>query len=242
MNERQNRPLDSVCPVLLIDCVHVQLWDGKVANRLLYMVLAVTVEGTREILGLWAGYGGEGAKYWLQVLTEIKNHGTEDVCMVVCDGSKGLPDAIGLVWPRRSRRPVSFTRCGPRSVTRPGRTGTPGGCALWENAWAEFVPFLQFVTEIRRIVCTTNAIESVHARIRKAVRARGHFPTSRPPSHASMAIMSQMLDPALESSAERLRHHLRRPALSRPPLNPPTTPKPPLTLRSPAPVVRPSLG
>ncbi|KPI01851.1 transposase mutator type [Actinobacteria bacterium OK006] len=63
--------------------------------------LAVTVEGTREILGLWAGDGGEGAKYWLQVLTEIKNRGVDDVCMVVCDGLKGsLPDAIGTVWPQ----------------------------------------------------------------------------------------------------------------------------------------------
>lgn len=77
MNEWQNRPLDSVYPVLFIDCVHVKLRDGKVANRPIYVLLAVTVEGTREILGLWAGDGGEGAKHWLQVLTEIKNCGTE---------------------------------------------------------------------------------------------------------------------------------------------------------------------
>jgi transposase-like protein len=100
MNEWQKGPLDSVCPVLFIDCVHVKLRDGKVADRPIYVVLAVTVEGTREILGLWAGDGGEGAEYWLQVLTEIKNRGTQDVCMVVCDGLKGLPDAIGAVWPR----------------------------------------------------------------------------------------------------------------------------------------------
>lgn len=100
MNEWQNRLLDSVHPVLFNDCVHVKLRDGKVTNRPLYVVLAVTAEGIREILGLWAGDGGEGAKYWLQVLTEIKNRGTEVVGMVVCDGLKGLPDAIGAVWPQ----------------------------------------------------------------------------------------------------------------------------------------------
>ncbi|MBB5109747.1 hypothetical protein FHS40_008877 [Streptomyces spectabilis] len=100
MNEWQNRPLESVYPVLFIDCVHVKLRDGKVANRPIYVALAVTVEGTREILGLWTGDGGEGATYWLQVLTEIKNRGTEDVCMAVCDGLKGLPHAIEAVWPQ----------------------------------------------------------------------------------------------------------------------------------------------
>ncbi|MFF1343411.1 IS256 family transposase [Streptomyces sp. NPDC058290] len=227
MNEWQNRPLDSVYPVLFIDCVHVKLRDGKVANRPLYVVLAVTVEGTREILGLWAGDGGEGAKYWLQVLTEIKNRGTEDVCMVVCDGLKGLPDAIAAVWPQAITQTcvVHLLRASFRYAARqdwdkiskalkPVYTAPtedaaterflefqeewgqkyPAIVRLWENAWAEFVPFLQFDTEIRRIVCTTNAIESVNARIRKAVRARGHFPNEQAAIKCVyMAIMS--LDP-----------------------------------------------
>jgi transposase-like protein len=102
MTEWQNRPLDSVYPVIFIDCVHVKVRDGQVANRPIYVALAVTCEGTREVLGLWAGeHGdGEGAKYWLRVLTEIKNRGVDDVLMVVCDGLKGLPDAIGQVWLR----------------------------------------------------------------------------------------------------------------------------------------------
>ncbi|EST28291.1 hypothetical protein N566_08230 [Streptomycetaceae bacterium MP113-05] len=100
MHEWQNRPLDPVYPVIFIDAVHVKIRDGHVANRPIYVVMAVTVEGTREILGLWAGDGGEGAKYWLQVLTEVKNRGVADACMVVCDGLKGLPDAIGTVWPQ----------------------------------------------------------------------------------------------------------------------------------------------
>jgi putative transposase len=86
--------------VVFIDAIHVKIRDGQVANRPIYVALAVTVDGGRDILGLWAGDGGEGAKFWLRVLTEIKNRGAGDVCMVVCDGLKGLPDAIGEVWPQ----------------------------------------------------------------------------------------------------------------------------------------------
>jgi hypothetical protein len=100
MTEWQNRPLDPVYPVIFLDAVHVKIRDGKVANRPIYLALAVTVDGTRDILGLWAGDGGEGAKFWLQILTELKNRGVADACMVVCDGlKKGLPDAIGEVRP-----------------------------------------------------------------------------------------------------------------------------------------------
>jgi transposase-like protein len=78
-----------VYPVVFIDCIHVKVRDGQVADRPVCVALAVTVDGHRDILGLWVGDGGEGAKYWLQVLTELKNRGVEDVCMVVCDGAEG---------------------------------------------------------------------------------------------------------------------------------------------------------
>ena len=87
-----NRPLDRVYPVVFIDAIVVKVRDGQVTNRPFYAAIGVTVDGKRDILGIWAGNGGEGAKYWLQVLTEIKNRGTDDVCMVVCDGLKGLPE------------------------------------------------------------------------------------------------------------------------------------------------------
>ncbi|MEU6972941.1 IS256 family transposase [Kitasatospora aureofaciens] len=227
MAEWQNRPLDPVYPVIFIDCVHVKLRDGQVANRPIYVALAVTVEGTREILGLWAGDGGEGAKYWLHVLTEIKNRGVADVCMVVCDGLKGLPDAIGAVWPQAVTQTciVHLIRASFRYAARqdwdkiskalkPVYTAPtedaalerfvefteawgrkyPAIVRLWENAWAEFVPFLSFDVEVRRVICTTNAIESVNARIRKAVRSRGHFPNEQAALKCVyMAIMS--LDP-----------------------------------------------
>jgi putative transposase len=100
--EWQSRPLDPVYAVLFIDCINVKIRDGQVANRPVYTVLGVTADGERDILGLWAGeHGdGEGARYWLRVLTEIKNRGAFDVLMVVCDGLKGLPDAIAQVWPQ----------------------------------------------------------------------------------------------------------------------------------------------
>lgn len=209
MTEWQNRPLDAVYPVIFLDAIHVKIRDGKVANRPIYVALAVTVEGTRDILGLWAGDGGEGAKFWLHVLTELKNRGVGDACMVVCDGLRGLPDAVEATWPlavvqtcvihllrnsfryagrqhwdaiAKALRPVytAPTEAAARErfaeFTQAWGDRYPAIVRLWDNAWAEFVPFLAFDTEIRKVVCSTNAIESVNARIRRAVRARGHFP------------------------------------------------------------------
>ena len=98
MTEWRNRPLDRVYPVLFIDALIVKVRDGQVVNRPIYVVIGVTVDGERDILGLWAGDGSEGAKFWLAVLTEIKNRGVADVCMVVCDGLKGLPESINTTW------------------------------------------------------------------------------------------------------------------------------------------------
>jgi putative transposase len=225
----QSRPLDPVYPVLFIDCINVKIRDGNVANRPIYLALAVTVEGTRDILGLWAGeHGdGEGAKYWMRVLAELKNRGVGDVCMVVCDGLKGLPQAIETVWPQAITQTciVHLLRNSFRYASKkdwpaiakdlkPIYTASSESAALdafvafgeqwgdrypaiirlWESAWAEFVPFLQFDNHIRTVVCTTNAIESINARIRRAVNARGHFPTEAAALKCVfMAIMS--LDP-----------------------------------------------
>jgi putative transposase len=229
MTAWQNRPLDPVYPVIFIDCINVKIREGNVANRPIYVALAVTVNGTRDILGLWAGeHGdGEGAKYWLRVLSELKNRGVADVCLVVCDGLKGLPQAIEEVWPAaitqtcvvhllrnsfhyaskkdwsaiaRDLKPV-YTAVSEQAAleaflafTETWEQRYPAIIKLWENAWAEFVPFLRFDKEIRTVVCTTNAIESINARIRRAVNARGHFPTEQAALKCVyLAIMS--LDP-----------------------------------------------
>ena len=99
MADWRSRPLDRVYPVLIIDAVHVKIRDGAVANRAVYVAIGVTVEGCRDILGLWAGDGGEGAKMWQATLTEIRNRGVNDVCMVLCDGLNGMPEAVNRVWP-----------------------------------------------------------------------------------------------------------------------------------------------
>ena len=214
MAEWQSRPLDRVYPVVFIDCIHVTIREGNVANRPIYVALGVTVNGERDILGIWAGeHGdGEGAKYWLRVLTEIRNRGTQDVLMVVCDGLKGLPDAVNAVWDKTivqtcivhllrnsfryaSRKDWSAIAKDLKPVyTAPSEQAAldrfaefsdtweqryPAIIRLWENAWSEFVPFLGFDTEIRKVICTTNAIESINSRLRRAVNARGHFPTEQ---------------------------------------------------------------
>jgi len=227
--EWQSRPLDAVYAVLFIDVINVKIREGQVANRPIYVVLGVTADGERDILGLWAGeHGdGEGARFWLRVLTEIKNRGTRDVLMVVCDGLKGLPDAIAQVWPAaitqtcvvhllrnsfryaskrdwaaiaKDLKPIYTAASEAEALDRFAEFSGkwekryPAIIRLWENAWAEFVPFLAFDREIRSIICTTNAIESLNARFRRSVKARGHFPTEQAAlKHLYLVIIS--LDP-----------------------------------------------
>ncbi len=212
LSEWVNRPLDRVYPVVFIDAIVVKIRDGQVANRPVYAAIGVSVDGKRDILGLWVGTGGEGAKYWLQVLTEIKNRGTDDVCIVVCDGLKGLPDAIETTWPlavvqtcvlhlirntfrlasrrdwdamAKDLRPVytaiNEADAAERLADFDATWGEsyPAIKGLWDNAWSEFVPFLDYSPEIRRVIYSTNAIESLNARFRRATRARGHFPNEQ---------------------------------------------------------------
>jgi putative transposase len=227
MTEWCNRPLERVYPVVFIDAIHVKIRDGQVANRPIYVAIGVTVTGHRDILGLWVGDGGEGAKYWLQVLTEIKNRGTQDVCIVVCDGLTGLPEAITTVWDRavvqtcvihlirntfryasrkywdamaKDLRPVYTAPSEAAAKERWGEFAATWGeqypaiIKLWENAWSDFVPFLDYDVEIRKIICSTNAIESINARYRRAIRARGHFPTEQA-ALKCLYLVTRSLDP-----------------------------------------------
>jgi len=207
--------------------------DGQVRNKPFYVVLGVTVNGERDILGIWAGDGGEGAKYWLGVLTEIKNRGVEDVCIAVCDGLKGLPEAITTVWeqatvqtcvihlirntfryaPRqhwdelsRDLKPVYTAPTEAAARERFGEfeakwaTKYPAIGRLWRNAWTEFAPFLDYDVEIRRVICSTNAIESLNARYRRAVRARGHFPNDAA-ALKCLYLVTRSLDPTGQGRA-----------------------------------------
>jgi transposase-like protein len=209
----QNRPLDRVYPVVLIDAIVIKVRDGAVANRPVYVAMGINLDGERDVLGMWVGpAGGEGAKFWMTLLTELRNRGIHDAFIVCCDGLKGLPDAIRATWPladvqlcvvhliRSSLRYTAKKHWGqvtrelrevytaPTAAAARARFDDfaqewgeryPAMTATWENAWGEFVPFLEFPVELRQVVYTTNAIESLNARFRRAVRHRKHFPTEQ---------------------------------------------------------------
>lgn len=211
LNEWQARPLEAVYPILYIDALVVKVRSqGTVTNRAAYLAVGVDVEGRKHVLGVWLGDGGEGAKFWLSVLTEIRNRGVIDVLLVCCDGLKGLPDAIEATWPqalvqtcvihliRASLRFCSWKdRKALTKALRPIYAAPtleaaadamdtfelewgdryPGIVKVWRNSWEQFTPFLRFPPEIRKIVYTTNLVESINFQLRKVTKTRGHFPT-----------------------------------------------------------------
>ena len=214
MQAWSSRPLDAVYPVLLIDCIYVKIREGQVSNRPIYVAMGITVDGERDVLGLWAGPpgGGEGARQWLAMLTELKNRGVQDVLIACCDGLKGLPEAITATWPQATvqscvvhlvRNSLRYVAKGDWAKVSAGlkkvytaatlpaaetefaafahawRAKYPAMIAVWEKSWPEFVPFLEFPPEVRKLIYTTNGIESLNARFRQAVRRRGHFPTEQ---------------------------------------------------------------
>src|SRR4051794_9054863 len=227
MNEWANRPLDAVYAAVFVDAIHVKVRDGQVANRPVYAAIGVTVDGQKDVLGLWMGTGGEGAKFWMSVLIDLKNRGIRDVFFLVCDGLKGLPEVVASVWPqtivqtcvvhliRNTFRLVpSQDRDAVKRDIKPIYTApSPAAAAiamdeleekwrkkygamirLWRNAWEEFIPFLDYDLEIRTMICSTNAIESLNARYRRAIRARGHFPTEQA-AMKCLYLVTRSLDP-----------------------------------------------
>jgi putative transposase len=227
MNEWASRPLEAVYVAIFIDAVVVKVRDGQVANRPVYAAIGVTVDGHKDVLGLWAGTGAEGAKFWMSVLTDLKNRGVADVFFLVCDGLKGLPDVVEHTWPqtivqtciihlirntfrlaarqhwdalKRDIKPI-YTAPNPDAAAAAldeldEKWGKKYSAVirLWRNAWNEFIPFLDYDVEIRRVICSTNAIESLNARYRRAVRARGHFPTEQA-ALKCLYLVTRSLDP-----------------------------------------------
>jgi len=210
MRAWQSRPLDRVYPVILIDAIVLKIREGTVANRPVYVAIGINLDGVRDVLGLWIGpSGGEGAKQWVSMLSELRNRGILDACIVCCDGLKGLPDAIGAIWPQATVQTcvVHLVRNSLRYTARRDwkqistelkavynapsvadaeaefdafaeRWGAryPALINLWRSSWTEFVPFLAFPLELRKLIYTTNGIESLNARFRASTRRRGHFP------------------------------------------------------------------
>jgi putative transposase len=221
------RPLEQVYSAIFIDAIMVKVRDGQVANRPVYAAIGVTLDGNKDVLGLWAGTGGEGAKSWMGVLTDLRNRGVRDVFFVVCDGLKGLPEVVGNVWPlsivqtciihlirntfrlaskrdwdelKRDVKPIytavnaDAAHAALEELTEKWGTKYGAIIRLWNNAWAEFIPFLDYDVEIRKVLCSTNAIESLNARYRRAVKARGHFPTEQA-ALKCLYLVTRSLDP-----------------------------------------------
>ena len=227
MQAWQQRPLDEVYAAVFIDAIVVKVRDGQVASRPVYAAIGVTLAGEKDILGLWAGTGGEGAKFWMSVLTDLRNRGIKDVFFVVCDGLKGLPEVVGNAWPqaivqtcivhliRNTFRLTSKRDWDPMkrdvkliytAVSADAARAALDELAekwgkryaavirLWESAWEQFIPFLDYDLEIRTVICSTNAIESLNARYRRAVKARGHFPTEQA-AIKCLYLVTRSLDP-----------------------------------------------
>ena len=221
------RPLDGVYAAVFIDAVMVKVRDGQVAIRPIYAAVGVSLAGEKDILGLWAGTGGEGAKFWMSVLTDLRNRGVRNVFFVVCDGLKGLPDVVENVWPRAivqtcivhmirntfrlaSRRDWDALKRGLKPIYTAVNADAaqaaldelaerwgpryPAIIRLWHNAWEQFIPFLDYDIEIRKVLCSTNAIESLNARYRRAVKARGHFPAEQA-ALKCLYLVTRSLDP-----------------------------------------------
>lgn len=206
----QTRPLDPVYPIVYIDALVVKVRDGgHVVNKAAHIAVGVDTDGIKHVLGIWV-QSAEGAKFWLHVLTELRNRGVRDVLIACCDGLEGLPEAIETVWPntvtqtcvvhliRACMRYISYNdRKSAAALLRPIYTAAneqaaldalatfadsnigkrcPGAVAVWERAWERFIPFLAFPPEVRKIIYTTNSIESLNYQLRKIIKNRGHFP------------------------------------------------------------------
>jgi len=206
----QARPLDAVYAIVYLDALVVKMRvDGRVENRAVYVAIGITLEGQKEVLGLWTS-ANEGAKFWLQVLTELNNRGLKDIFIACVDGLKGFPQAIETVYPKTTvqlclvhmvRASLNYVNWRERIAVAGGlktiyRAATeqeaarqldqfaetwdskyPSISALWRRNWLGVIPFFQFPAEIRKIVYTTNAIESLNMSLRKAIKTRGAFPS-----------------------------------------------------------------
>ena len=228
MNTWWARPLERVYVAVFIDAIVVKVRDGQVGNQPFYAAIGVDLDGHKDILGIWPGQGGgESAKFWLAVLTDIRNRGAKDVFFIICNGLKGLPDSVNTVFPdaivqtciihlirdtfryasrkywdqiSRDLKPVyaapsvKAAEQALEEFLNVWGARYPAIAGLWRNAWPEFIPFLDYHEEIRKVLCPTNAIESLNARYRRAVRARGHFPSEQA-AMKTLYLVTRSLDP-----------------------------------------------
>jgi len=206
----QARPLDAVWPIVFLDALVIKVRDqGVVQNKSAYIALGMGVDGHKEVLGIWLE-STEGAKFWLKVISELKNRGVQDILIACCDGLKGFPQAIEAVFPktvvqtcivhmiRNSMRFVGWAQrkavCAELRNVYAAPTEQAGLAELdafeakyaqrfpaiassWRGNWERVRPFFDFPADLRRLIYTTNAIESLNFQLRKVTKAKGHFPS-----------------------------------------------------------------
>jgi len=178
--EWQNRPLDAVYALVFFDALRVKVRDeGTVRNKAVFIALGVRPDGTKEVLGLWIEQT-EGAKFWLRVMNDLRHRGVADVLIAVVDGLRGFPEAITALFPDTQVQTcvVHLIRHSMAFVSWKDRREVVAALKpAWRRQWEQVTPFYAYPVEVRRMIYTTNAIESLNSSLRKAVRLRGHFPT-----------------------------------------------------------------
>jgi len=206
----QNRPLDSVYPIVFLDCIVVKSREeGKVCNRSVYLALGINMDGQKELLGIWIARN-EGAKFWLGVITELANRSVKDIFIACVDGLKGFPEAIESVFPKTQiqlcivhmiRNSVKYVNWKDRKLVcrdlktiytsateqqaevaldafgKKWDTKYPTISQMWRNHWEHVIPFFDYPQDIRKVIYTTNAIESLNRSLRKVIKTKGAFPT-----------------------------------------------------------------
>jgi len=206
----QARPLDTLYPIVYMDCIHVKVRDsGAVRTKAVYLALGINLAGEKELLGIWIAQT-EGAKFWLQVVTELKNRGVQDIFIACVDGLKGFPEAIETVYPKTAvqlcivhmvRYSLNYVSWKLRAEIAAGLKAIytastpeeaeqrldefeeewgadyPSIVKSWRSNWQRIIPFFDYPPEIRKVIYTTNAIESVNMSLRKITKNRGSFPS-----------------------------------------------------------------
>jgi putative transposase len=206
----QMRPLDPLYPIVYLDCIHAKVRDnGIVRSKAVYLALGINMEGEKELLGLWIAQT-EGAKFWLQVVTELKNRGVQDIFIACVDGLKGFPEAIETIFPKTDvqlcivhmvRYSLNYVSWKMRKEVAADLKAIYASASVdeaelqldtfeekwgkafppivqsWRRNWARIIPFFDYPPEIRKIIYTTNAIESVNMSLRKITKNRGAFPS-----------------------------------------------------------------
>ncbi len=207
----QSRPLDAVYPIVYLDAIHLKMREsGQVKNQAVYLALGITMEGYKDLLGLWVGEN-EGSKFWLNILSELKNRGVQDILIACVDGLKGFPDAIESAYPKTQvqlcivhmvRNSLKYVSWKLRKIVaadlraiytaasadaaeqaleafeKKWHKQFPSIARSWRVHWQNIIPFFAYPPEIRKVIYTTNAIESMQAQLRKVTRKHGAFPTA----------------------------------------------------------------